>query len=163
MDVKKRARRLALVCMGCRGTVPSEKRNGLSPCHWCNGRATSVRVESKRPTLFTSSRVCTPPPTHHWRAVAAMSRYTGRGAPRAGIHWIDAADARRPARARKDCQRLSGLAHRAHARAGSACRRLRWLVSGPLMAAGQRLARLGRWAYRVMSRVSRPTAQHPRL
>lgn len=81
---KKRARRLALVAATCRGTetcVPSEIRNRLSPSHWCNGRASVVRGEQdgQRSSRLRAHVVA------HWRASAAMSRYTATGAPRAGM------------------------------------------------------------------------------
>ena len=121
------------------GCVPSENRNRLSSSHWCNGRATFVHGEQEANALH----VLAPHMVHRCPLegfcghVTFMSRYTATGAPRAGIAPHP------PARARKALSDSLGLRiGRMHA--SSTCGRLRWLVSGPLLAAAERL---GRWAY----------------
>lgn len=127
----------------------SRQRSGTGLALLTGATAVPVScVESKRPTLFTSSR----PPR---RPLAGCSGHvTLYGDRRASSR--DAA--RTPARARHRLSGPLGL-RRGRMRAGSARRRLRWLVSGPSMAAGERL---GRSAYSDES-VPRPTAQRARL
>ena len=127
--VEKRARRLALVRMGMQGCVPSENRNRLSSSHWCNGRATFVHAEQEANALHVLAAIhrCG---AAHWSALAVrsrpcLSRYTGTGAPRAGI-----APRHHPARARKAASDSLGLRiGRMHA--SSTCRRLKMASQRP--------------------------------
>ena len=118
------------------GCVPSENRNRLSSSHWCNGRATFVHAEQEASALH----VLAPYTAAHWSAVAARSR---------PCHVIRA-QARLEQGSRLVPELVRGrLLATLWACAQGACTRVppvdasRWLVSGPLMAAAERL---GRWA-----------------
>lgn len=130
-----------------RGTetcVPSACRNRPSSSQWCNGRATFVcgAWQTNAPHV---SRL------HRWPLAATSRHVTLYGHSRASSR--DRARTRARARQRPSALRIGRM------REGSTRRRLRWLVSGPLMAAGERLGRL---AYSD-GPVPRPTAQCARL